>query len=237
LDKTRLKNLREFSKLLKIPLKNAAIFNNALTHKSYAYELGTPSLNNERLEFLGDAVLGLVISEHLFFTYPSLKEGEMSKIKSIIVSASILGEKAKEIHLNEFILLGKGEEKSGGRVRSVLLADTLEAVIGATYLIGGFKLAQKLILTLFGSEISKAANGEIKKDYKTQLQEFIQKSYGEVPKYQIEEATGPDHNRTFRISCQIRGQKISSGVGKSKKDAEQQAAQMAYLKITSKSME
>jgi ribonuclease III len=232
LDKSRLSQLKQFTKLLHIPLGDGQFLNEALTHKSYAHERKmTPSYNNEKLEFLGDSVLGLVISQHVFETYPGVTEGGLSKVKSVVVSAQVLSEKAKNLNLGEYILLGKGEEKSGGRTRPALLADALEAVIGAVYLVGGLSAAQKLILSFLSEDVDKVFSGRIEKDYKTLLQEHFQKTQKLAPMYEIVREWGPDHNRNFEAACQIQGKVLATGVGKNKKEAEQLAAQEAIQKL------
>jgi ribonuclease-3 len=228
LDKSRTGQLKKFTQLLHIPMGDGQFLNEALTHKSYTHERKmTPSYNNEKLEFLGDSVLGLVISQHVFETYPGVTEGGLSKVKSVVVSAQVLGEKAKILNLGDYILLGKGEEKSGGRTRPALLADALEAVIGAVYLVGGLPAAQKLVLSFLREDVDKVFSGRIEKDYKTLLQEHFQKTQKLAPRYEIVREWGPDHNRNFEAACQIQGKILATGVGKNKKEAEQLAAQEA----------
>ena len=232
IDKTRSAELKLFAKRLGIPLGDGQILNEALTHKSYTHERKmAPGHNNEKLEFLGDSVLGLVISQHVFATYPEVTEGGLSKVKSVVVSAQVLSEKAKEMGLGEFILLGKGEEKSGGRVRPGLLADALEAVIGAAYLVGGLPAAEKMVLNMLRDDVEKVFSGRIEKDYKTLLQEHFQKTQKTAPRYEIVREWGPDHNRNFEASCSVNGKTLSVGVGKNKKEAEQVAAQEAIRKL------
>jgi ribonuclease-3 len=232
IDKSRLNHLKLFSKHLHIPLGDGQVVNEALTHKSYTHERKmNPSYNNEKLEFLGDSVLGLVISQHVFETYPGVTEGGLSKVKSVIVSAQVLSEKAVVLNLGDYILLGKGEEKSGGRTRPALLADALEAVIGAVYLVGGLPAAQKLVLGLLREDVDNVFSGRIEKDYKTLLQEHFQKTQKQAPRYEIVREWGPDHNRNFEAACMLNGKTLSSGVGKNKKEAEQLAAQEAIRKL------
>jgi ribonuclease-3 len=207
------------------------LLNEALTHKSYTYERKmNPQMNNEKLEFLGDSVLGLVISQHVFETYPEVTEGGLSKVKSVVVSAQILSEKAKKLDLGDYLLLGKGEEKSGGKNRPALLADSLEAVIGAIYLTGGLKSARKLVLGLLIEDVDNVFSGRMEKDHKTMLQEHFQKTQKVAPRYEVIKEWGPDHNRNFEAACVVNGKTIGTGVGKSKKEAEQLAAQEAIRK-------
>jgi ribonuclease-3 len=232
LDKARLDALKAFTKSLKLPLGDGQILNEALTHKSYTHERKMPAgYHNEKLEFLGDSVLGLVISQHVFETYPEVTEGGLSKVKSVIVSANLLSEKAKKINLSQYILLGKGEEKSGGRHRPALLADAIEAVIGAVYLVGGLIAAKKFVLAMLAEDVDNVFSGRIEKDYKTLLQEYYQKTYKLAPRYDIIREWGPDHNRNFEAACIVSGKTLATGVGKNKKEAEQIAAQEAVKKL------
>jgi len=232
LEKARLDELKKFAKQLDIPLGDGQALNEALSHKSFAHErkMGA-SYNNEKLEFLGDSVLGLIISEHVFETYPEVTEGGLSKVKSVIVSAQVLSEKAKILHLGDFIQLGKGEEKSGGRVRPALLADALEAIIGAVYLVGGLPAARKLVLGLLQEDVDHVFSGRIEKDYKTLLQEHYQKTQKLAPRYEVIREWGPDHNRSFEAACIVNGKTLATGVGKNKKEAEQLAAEAAVKRL------
>ena len=232
LEKGRLEQLARFCGALRIPLGDGCHLDEALTHKSYTHERKmTAGYNNEKLEFLGDSVLGLIISQHVFETYPGVTEGGLSKVKSVIVSAQVLSEKAKELGLGEYLLLGKGEEKSGGRERPSLLADALEAVIGAVYLVGGLPAARKLVLGFLSEDVDHVFSGRIEKDYKTLLQEHFQKTQKLAPRYEIVREWGPDHNRNFESACVVQGKTLAKGIGKSKKEAEQVAAQEAIQKL------
>ncbi len=228
LDKNRAAQLKLLAKRLDVPMGDGALLNEALTHKSHTYERKMdPRVNNEKLEFLGDSVLGLVISEHVFETFPEVTEGGLSKVKSVVVSAEVLGEKAEKLQLGDYLLLGKGEEKSGGKKRPSLLADALEAVIGAVYLNGGLPPARKLILGLLREDVENVFSGRMEKDHKTLLQEHYQKTQKTAPQYEVVKEWGPDHNRNFEAACRVNGKTIGIGVGKSKKEAEQSAAQQA----------
>jgi ribonuclease-3 len=227
-----LSQLKQFTKRLHVPLGDGRILNEALTHKSYTHERKMdPGFNNEKLEFLGDSVLGLIISQHVFETYPGVTEGGLSKVKSVVVSAQVLGEKAKAIQLGDVILLGKGEEKTGGRTRPALLADALEAVIGAVYLTGGLDAARKLVLGFLQEDVDKVFSGRIEKDYKTLLQEHFQKTQKTAPRYEVIRQWGPDHNRNFEAACIMNGKTLATGVGKNKKEAEQVAAQETIQRL------
>ncbi|HUO56821.1 MAG TPA: ribonuclease III [bacterium] len=231
-DKARLDQLKKFSKSLKVPLGGGRHLNEALTHKSYAHERKMdPRHNNEKLEFLGDSVLGLIISQHVFESYPDVTEGGLSKVKSVIVSAQVLSEKAKLLNLGDYLQLGKGEEKSGGRSRPALLADALEAVIGAIYLESGLDAARKVVLNLLREDVDHVFSGRMEKDYKTLLQEHFQKTQKIAPRYEIIREWGPDHNRNFETVCRLNGKVLSTGIGKNKKEAEQLAAQEAIRKL------
>ena len=232
LEKARLAKLKELTRKLGVSPGDGRLLNAALTHKSYAHEgSGHPGQDNEKLEFLGDSVLGLVICQHVFQTYPGATEGGLSKVKSVIVSAEVLSEKAKALGLGDYLLLGRGEEKSGGKNRPALLADSLEAVIGAVYLTGGLKAAEKVVLGLLREDVDNVFTGRMEKDYKTLLQEHFQKTRKLAPRYVILREWGPDHNRNFETACVVDGKTIATGEGKSKKESEQAAAREAIRKF------
>jgi ribonuclease III len=198
----------------------------ALTHRSFAYENGgLPT--NERLEFLGDSVLGIVITETLYTTHPDLSEGRLAKLRAAVVNARALAEVARTIGLGPYIRLGKGEESTGGHDKSSILADTVEALIGATYLSGGFGGARTLVHLLFDPLLEAAAALGAGLDWKTSLQEFCAEHDLGVPQYLIEDA-GPDHMKTFTAQVRVADRLHGHGVGRSKKEAEQQAAEAAY---------
>jgi ribonuclease-3 len=225
-DPERLKQLRRFAKSLGVPLGDGCFFDEALTHKSYSHErAGLPAPpHNEKLEFLGDSILGLVVCEYLYAYFPTVDEGGLSKIKSVVVSAQFLSQKAKDIELGSALRLGKGEEKSGGRERPALLADAIEALIGAVYLCGGLEAARNFILSMLEKDLRQAQKGQISKDYKTLLQEHFQRTQKQAPQYRVAREWGPDHNRSFEVECTLGDQVLSKGTGKSKKEAEQDAA-------------
>jgi len=198
----------------------------ALAHRSWCAETpGTRS--NERLEFLGDAVLGLIVTDHIFLTYPELPEGELAKVRATVVSAATLAEVAAELELGHAILLGKGEDASGGREKPSILADALEAVIGAVYLDGGWEAAQELVLNLLGDRIAEAAAGPGGQDYKTRLQELAARHFEELPRYEVSDE-GPDHAKRFFATVHLAGRAHGVGEGRSKKQAEQAAARAAW---------
>lgn len=201
---------------------------NALVHSSYSNEHHNfAAKNNERLEFLGDAILDFVMSLVLYNNEKRFSEGEMSKLRALIVCETSLDACARKIGLGELIMLGKGEEANGGRIRPSILSDAMEAIIGSIYLDGGIDEAEGFIMHLFGDIYHKAVEGMLFMDYKTALQEELQKS-GDIPiQYKLIESIGPDHSKTFKMSVYANNKAIGTGVGKSKKDAEQMAAKAA----------
>src|SRR5204863_5527244 len=176
-------------------LQDAALFTLALAHRSWCAESpGTES--NERMEFLGDAVLGLVVTDHLFQTYPNLAEGELAKVRAAVVNAGVLAELATELGIGACLALGKGEDASGGREKPSILSDAMEAVIGAVYLDGGWDAADELVLRLLEDRIAQAATGPGGQDYKTRLQELAARRMDTLPRYEVRE-DGPDHAKRF----------------------------------------
>ena len=198
----------------------------ALTHRSYAYENGNLP-TNERLEFLGDSVLGVVITETLYLTHPTLSEGRLAKLRAAVVNARALAQVARSINLGVQIRLGKGEEATGGREKSSILSDTVEALIGAIYLSGGFDEGARVVHLLFDPMLEAAAAMGAGLDWKTSLQELSALHDLGVPEYVIEDE-GPDHMKTFTARVRVADRLHGRGVGRSKKEAEQQAAETAY---------
>jgi ribonuclease III len=206
------------------------LLDRALTHRSFAYENGgLPT--NERLEFLGDSVLGLIVTDTLFRRHPDLPEGNLAKLRAAVVNSRALAGVARNLHLGCYIRLGKGEEATGGRDKSSILADTLEAVIGAVYLHGGLASADLLVHRLFDPVIVRSARLGAGLDWKTSLQELTAAEELGGPEYLVEES-GPDHQKSFRAVAKIGGQVYGEGEGRSKKEAEQQAAELAWTAIT-----
>lgn len=224
----RKKELQLFEKHVGIRFRKLELLNLAFSHRSYANENGGEIDNNEKLEFLGDSVLGLVVSEYLYLTLIDKVEGDLARIKSFVVSEDSLADIAKSIKVDNFILIGKGEEYSGGRSKKAILADCMEAIIGAYYIDSGFKASKNFILKYLVPEINKVLENKHRKDYKTLLQEFVQKKYKSYPRYSLVKKTGPDHDRTFWINVNIDGKDYGPGQGKNKKEAEQSAAGIAY---------
>lgn len=215
-------------KRLSFRFKSSSLLTRALTHRSYVNEDPDSEGNNERLEFLGDAVLGMATASWLFSKLGDRAEGELARIKSVVVSEDTLSSIALELGMDKLILMGKGEERSGGRNKKAILADALEAVFGAAYLDGGFEKAKNLVLKFIMPEISKVLEDRHKKDYKSLLQEFAQKKFHVYPFYRVEKKSGPDHDRTYWVVCEIQDRCYGPASGKTKKDAEQAAAALAY---------
>jgi ribonuclease-3 len=212
--------------------KNKKVLIEALTHRSFYHENPDKAENyNERLEFLGDSVLGFVIVEYLFSSERRLTESVMAKTKSYLVKESVLSEIANAISLGKYLRLGKGEEATGGRTKRSLLADAVEAVLGALYLDGGYNKAQELILRLFKEKIEAIMiSGEFH-DFKTELQEKTQMLFGSIPEYRMIGQEGEEHRKTFTIEVYIAGESLGTGYGKSKKEAETLAAREALHKL------
>lgn len=205
------------------------LLDQALAHRSWVAE-NAGWASNERLEFLGDSVLGLVVTDHLYVTYPTLPEGELAKIRSSVVNAAALAEVAAGLAVGDALLLGKGENTSGGRQKASILADAMEAVIGAVYLDRGWPAVEELVMGLFGSRIEEAAGRPGGADYKTRLQELCAREFEKLPIYLVEEE-GPDHAKRFEAVVVIDGAQRGSGRGRSKKQAEQAAARDAWEQI------
>ncbi len=218
--------LEEFSNRIGYTFQNELYITTALTHSSYANEWKRQLKNNERLEFLGDSVLSLVVAEHLFEHYKHLPEGELTKLRASLVCEKSLHAFAKQIKLGEMLLLGKGEEHTGGRERPSILADAFEAVIAAVYLDGGFEAARKYVLQFIPASLDMHTNVGLQ-DYKTILQEIIQKNKEEKIEYVLIMESGPDHNKRFEVEVHLNTNVIGTGVGHSKKQAEQNAAKEA----------
>jgi ribonuclease-3 len=224
-------NIDELEKKIGYKFKNPELLLNALTHSSYANENRGRISDNERLEFLGDAVLGLVIADYLYRLFEEHKEGDLTKIRASIVSEEPLSLIARDIGLGQFLLLGKGEANTGGRDRDSVLADAVEAVIGAVYLEAGINQAKELIIGLFSSLMEKSFQGKGFQDYKTNLQEMLQAKGEEEIVYRVIKESGPDHNKEFVVEVLCGRRVIGRGKGKSKKEAEQRAAKEALEKI------
>ncbi len=219
-------DLTELLRRLGCPFDDEGLLVQALSHRSWCAEAGgLPS--NERLEFLGDAVLGLVVAEHCYRTYPAMPEGALAKVRADVVNTAVLAEVAQELDLGQALLLGRGEDSSGGRAKPSILANAVEAVIAAVYLDGGFETATGFVLRLLGDRIAEAAVGPGADDFKTRLQEMVVRRVGTVPLYQVA-GSGPDHARRYTATVMVGGTIVGEGEGRSKKDAEQAAAHAAF---------
>ena len=220
--------MKELEKKLNYTFRDPALLSEALSHSSYANEHRAAHLNsNERLEFLGDSVLGFVTAEFLFVQHPDLPEGDLTRIRAALVCEQSLYEVARKLELGKYLKLGRGEEAGGGRERTSILADATEAVFAAVYLDGGIGAASQLIHRVLLDAEKEEAVEERRKDYKTALQELIQRTPGRTITYQLVEETGPDHCRVFVMEVSVDGQVYGRGEGRSKKEAEQAAAKAA----------
>lgn len=219
-------NTEKFEKIIGYEFRNKQLISNALTHSSYANERKISSGSNERLEFLGDSVLSIVVSEYLYTNLKDVAEGELTKLRASLVCEKSLHIFAKQIQLGDFLMLGKGEINSGGRERPSILADAFEAVIAAIYLDGGIEPARKHILRFMPKDLEHSVKFAFK-DFKTVLQEVVQKNPEEKVEYVLIGEEGPDHDKRFVVEVMLNSQVIGKGKGRSKKEAEQIAAKEA----------
>ena len=224
----RKEELHLFEVHAEVRFRNLQFLNLAFSHRSYANEAGVSVANNEKLEFLGDSVLGVVVCEYLYTAFPEKSEGDLARIKSFVVSEGTLESIGKALRIENFILIGKGEEYSGGRSKRAIIDDCMEAIFGAYYLDSGYKAARKLIRRLIVPEVEKVLQNRHQRDFKTLLQEFVQKTYKGYPRYALTKRTGPDHDRTFWVTVTVERRSYGPGKGKNKKEAEQAAAGIAY---------
>lgn len=227
INQNRYKDLKEFAGLIKINFINFDFLNQALTHTSFANESKKDVNHNERLEFLGDAVLELVISSYLFENFINLPEGELTKARAAVVCEPTLAKRALTLNLGQYLLFGKGEISTGGRERASILADAFEALIGAIYLDCGIEQARSFILEQLKDDLLTIKDGKYISDYKTLLQELIQAQADSKISYEIISESGPDHNKIFDVAVLINGSVLGNGMGKSKKEAAQLAAKQA----------
>lgn len=209
--------------------KNRSLLENALTHSSYANEHRDSGMSsNERLEFLGDSVLGMVVADHLYREHPQMPEGELTRTRAAMVCEGSLFEVARALELGKYLRLGKGEDAGGGRERPSILADATEAVLAAVYLDGGIAQARRLIRVLIlGNEEEMSAS----RDYKTALQELVQRESGQKLTYRLVGEEGPDHAKRFSVEVELNGKTVGAGEGRTKKAAEQNAAKAAIEKL------
>ncbi len=219
-------DIRQLEEKIGYTFTDRDLLENAVTHSSYIKEHNRGSRSNERLEFLGDAFFDAIIGEELYKIFPQKEEGFLSRVRASLVCEKSLAKAARKLELGRYILMGNGEDKSGGRDRESILADTMEAVIGAVYLDGGFEAVKASVLDIFREAIDDAVNGKfIITDYKTALQEKLQHEGITDIKYVLIKETGPDHDKTFKVQLEVNGRPETTGEGKSKKQAEQNAAE------------
>ena len=223
--------LQEFQEIIGYRFTDESYLKNALTHSSYANEnRGKHVQYNERLEFLGDSVLGVIVSRYIFDNFPDLPEGKLTKMRAAVVCERSLWECAVNIDLGKYLILGHGEEHMGGRTRMSILADAFEALIAAIYLDSGMDTVREWVMGQLYETIMDAARGKMFKDYKTEFQEVVQKNGDVSIKYEVVSESGPDHDKVFVVNVYLNGEMMGSGEGSSKKKAEQQAAQNALIK-------
>ena len=212
--------------------QNRRLLENALTHSSYANEnKAKGESSNERLEFLGDSVLGMVVADHLYRNHPDMPEGELTRTRAALVCEESLVEVAGQLELGQYLKLGRGEDAGGGRQRPSIQADAVEAVIAAVYLDGGIGSARKLITRFILTNTRREQEGVIR-DFKTALQELVQRESGQVLTYHLLGESGPDHAKVFSVAVELNGKPLGAGEGRSKKEAEQAAAKAAVEKLT-----
>ncbi|MCQ2372505.1 MAG: ribonuclease III [Phascolarctobacterium sp.] len=233
MQEARKKQLLNFCSLVHIELNDLNLLNMALTHSSYAHEAKeNPKPEcNERIEFLGDSVLSIIVSTYMYNNYPRLPEGDLTKIRANLVCTQSLFELAQKIHLGEYLLLGRGEALNGGRERDSILEAAFEAVLGAIYLDKGMDYARNYLLNIMQSNIDYACVHGATGDYKTKLQEYLQKDGDVNLTYQLVSCSGPEHNKIFNMEVLLEGKRIGIGTGHKKKDAEQKAAKDALEKL------
>jgi ribonuclease III len=223
-----LSDILQLQKSLDLSFQNNSLLELALVHSSYLNE--NPSFgmdSNEKIEFLGDAILGLVIAEKLYRDFPSSSEGDLTRLRSALVRKETLAQIARKIRLGDYLYLGKGEESGGGRDKALNLAGAFEALVAAIYLDLGLEKARQFILYQFGQEILKKAHLGAEEDYKSRLQEFAQAEWQMTPIYSLIEAVGPDHDKVFSVEVKVGGRTLGTGSGKSKKSAEMDSAKNA----------
>lgn len=223
------RNLGVLTDRLQYAFRNRELLEEAFRHSSYVNEVGDPSLrDNERLEFLGDAVLDLSISHLLMDRFKAASEGELSKFRAMMVNEGSLFTVARQLNLGEFLLLGRGEERMQGRSKPSILANAVEALIGAVYLDAGFSRTDRIVRRLFTPLVEEMGEEVPIRDYKSLIQEYTQRCHSALPEYVLVDEKGPPHDRVFRIALRLRGRVVAESTGKSKKAAEQKVAREAY---------
>ena len=225
----RINKLIPLQDSLRYKFKDLELLDKALTHKSYSNETIISVKNNERLEFLGDAVLDLIVGDYMFLTYQDLPEGPLSKIRAEVVNENCLAEIAQNIKLGNYLLLGKGESFSGGRQKKSILANAYEAIVGALFCDSNFQTAADIFLPHLIERIEVSRDACMSSDFKSDLQEYTQNKFSCIPSYEVVEQTGPCHDKRFNVKVTVRSQVCGSGKGRSKKEAEQDAAKEALI--------
>ena len=228
ISESRERELLVFKQSCDMVCNDLSLLNLAFTHRSFANEATDAVDNNERLEFLGDSVLGMCVADWLFRNLPAKQEGDFSKIKSVVVSEDSLAMIARKINIDKYLLIGKGEELSGGREKKALLADCMEALFAACYLDSGYDIAKEFIMRYLTPQIEAVLNFDYHRDYKTSLQEYMQKKWRKCPVYTLVKKTGPEHEFTFYVEVSVNGMSYGPAKGSNKKEAEQNAAKLAY---------
>ena len=225
--------IRTLEQLLGHTFKHRNLLELALTHSSAAHERkDSPSKDNEQFEFLGDSVLGLIISDYLFRHFHHLNEGELSKLRAHLVSSANLFKLTRQLNLGDFLILGKGEEKTGGRKKQAVLADAFEAVVAAVFLDGGLLAARRFVYRVFKADFQAAESGQLHSpDFKSQLQEKLQALRIANAEYSVIKEMGPDHRKSFWVELRVNGKRLSEGLGDTKKLAEQEAARLALGRL------
>lgn len=231
MDAVSQKAYKELEKRLGIAFGDCSLLRLALTHPSVAHEQGVPAQTNQRLEFLGDAVLQLVLTEELYRKYPNFGEGPLTKARARLVNRRSLADHARALQLGEFLIVSRGEEMHGGRDRPSALADTFEAVLGAIFLDGGFHIAREFVLRQFEHALGGISVLPVMDNPKGELQEFLQAVSPEAPSYHVVSSSGPDHDRIFECRVEHEGMELARGRGKSKKEAESEAAIAALARL------
>ena len=235
LSELRIKELDSLQRLTQYKFLDIKLLNKALTHKSYANEKSQNLKHNERMEFLGDSVLDILVSDYLVEKFSDFSEGTLSKIRAAVVNESCLAKLAKKINLGNYLLLGKGENRSGGREKPSILADAFEALAGAVFRDGGLEAASKIFLPLLVGEIKNTAESWSFRDFKSDLQEYTQNKMVCIPSYKVVREIGPDHAKEFEVVVMVKNEICGKGLGRTKKEAEQAAAKIAIKNFSSSS--
>jgi len=227
LSEERANQLESFQKNLGYNFDDLYLLNKALTHKSYVNEMAEPVKNNERFEFMGDSVLDMIVSDYMVRNFPDFAEGRLSKIRAAVVNEACLAELGRAVELGQYLLLGKGEELSGGREKNSLLANAYEAVAGAVYFDSDMETAFRIFLPALENKIIQCADTSDYRDFKSELQEYTQTHLSCIPTYRVIKETGPDHAKQFEVAAWIQEEMRGQGAGRTKKEAEQAAAKSA----------